>query len=650
MVRLSTYAFRDWTIQETCSALVYKAGFSLKEATEYYLHSFSGRGLEVLLRTGNKLSFMGPNSVALLEYWVENDLLPCSYLYWTKAKTREMLTKSKNDGGMGLSEDVAQNFYNLDGKAIESLISHSFCQNNCLIDLELYESLKSWIFSLRETELLVPLIGFNLMNISITMPVFDNSMPYQNNKKCVQNMAVEFLHNLNTEEIRCKSLVCNFSHFGFGKTRFGVQFLKLLRNAISDESVYIDGKSFSQYLMDQFSTDQIHSLLNAKMVYINFVEITENVTFDIILSSCIVNTLKVPPPNDSKPFEEWIASLGPIYIILDEFQIFLKQTAIDQNTVKSYHIIWNSSLVKLQKLSNVFLYICGKGLLFDLIEKGQFREESSYRSPTAVYSVNLSSLDIGDIKTIMTHFQHFKSLPDEVTTKLANHVHEMTGGVPILVHYAFMYSNPDIQASFEGIKQTLDNNISHAPPQTIKPYGNANFSRILKDMYKVLVWASILKKTFSTKDSITVSEIPEFSGLENISILHLSIFCNCYVEEVADQKGRFQFVFPKCIIDSYIEDNDLDISHIYQISKQYPFLVSNDHILEYLTDFYLVIPSKSDLTECIGPLNAMILKKLPDWKNQDINLKDIMDVVVKGWNVIESKETIEPKKKKSKKK
>ena len=103
----------------------------------------------------------------------------------------------------------------------------------------------------------------------------------------------------------------------------------------------------------------------------------------------------------------------------------------------------------------------------------------------------------------------------------------------------------------------------------------------MKQIFKFAIWCAIMQKTFAKDETIDVSnfKIPELQSVSTISIVHLSLLSNSYLEE---EDGRCRFVFPDALLDYLVKTMDMDISNISSIVKQYPSIISQGNLLESL--------------------------------------------------------------------
>jgi len=156
---------------------------------------------------------------------------------------------------------------------------------------------------------------------------YSQNMVYQNNNECVKHVGVVFLENSAITENRYRKLVVNFANYGLGKTRFGIEFQQLFKKALQDNTSFTyQGDSYSNYkeCIDEFQQESVDSLLQAKMIYIDFNVVNKSLSLDNILASFIVGNLHIPGPRDGVSVADWVRSLEiPLYLVLDEIQEYI---------------------------------------------------------------------------------------------------------------------------------------------------------------------------------------------------------------------------------------------------------------------------------------------------------------------------------------
>ena len=114
---------------------------------------------------------------------------------------------------------------------------------------------------------------------------------------------------------------------------------------------------------------------------------------------------------------------------------------VKDSVISAYYNIWNTHLVTLQRLPNVFIYVCGKGILFELIGKGVFTGFCT--GPTAVHAVQQHTLKAHHIQAIIKGTPRLKLLYDLLDSfnqfeEFSQFVYDRTSGIPIMIYFALM--------------------------------------------------------------------------------------------------------------------------------------------------------------------------------------------------------------------
>ncbi|KAL9654628.1 hypothetical protein ABK040_006690 [Willaertia magna] len=170
---------------------------------------------------GVNLTFVFITVLENVVNWANNLIKTRLYHLWSPTDLKNRLCKSVTKGGAGLKTELFGS---------NELSSQEI--------IELVADFKEFIEWKRSLLLKPNRIDINTFIRGSPLQDYSGAIPYQNNKNNALKVGEILLDNVKIKENRDDSrhlvLLNNFAYFGFGKTRFGIQFLDIWKNYLAE--------------------------------------------------------------------------------------------------------------------------------------------------------------------------------------------------------------------------------------------------------------------------------------------------------------------------------------------------------------------------------------------------------------------------------
>ncbi|KAL9649768.1 hypothetical protein ABK040_009583 [Willaertia magna] len=598
-ITLNPVQYKVWTSQQVCSLLCVTkgeggAGLPVEKVKPLYA-GFDGTLLGIIvydlkvekrdtrpfLEKRQQLTWLTRqyfptfplNLICDVVDWVDNLFQTRLYHLWSNEQIKEQLCKS-----VKLTLEEAEKLCHL---SLTSLVNdiNEFGLEKTLKQLEItqkniaLESLKyylNWINNI--SKLTVPIIKAQ----SFIGPVFEfrQSIPYQNNENNILEVGQVLLNNMifkqRKENERFQKLLVNFANFGFGKTRFGVQFLDLWKMYLEENL------ELKKSLIGRYGQELITKLTNTELIYID-----------------------VSQKSFSKESFEYLQNMVPkndtsYFVVIDEYTTFCssdKGGTILENMYKA----WIDCIFSIQLLENVVgVCVCGKGAFLDLFDKSELLYK---RPPTECFAVQLHCLDRDNLDELFTKvIPKVKTLLEEDGSYefYLNEMLEETAGIPFLVTKVInlLLLNQDSYKSKKDFLTVFDLMQIDTPERILFPHYSSD-ERFSRNIYTFLMFISFIQPKLKlnmnfTKEHFNIREIEGLEQLKVVDLSTLAVALNCYITSVDDH--HVKLIFPRRTIRKQVETNTS--FSIQTFVKPIPKFLSKGDTFELLIDSFIIWKAK----------------------------------------------------------
>ncbi|KAL9645535.1 hypothetical protein ABK040_000599 [Willaertia magna] len=545
---LDPIKFENWSKEQVCSLLCTEkenggAGLHFDEVKPLYDTGLNGDSLNIVItniqETGKEhalnnlkdkyksvgvhLTFVFITVLENVVNWANNLLKTRLYNLWSPIDLKNQLCKSVTKGGAGLQTELFDS---------NELSSQEI--------IELVADFKEFIEWKRSLLLKPKRIDINtFINNGILLEDYSGAIPYQNNKNNALKVGETLLYNVEIKESKAGSrhlvLLNNFAYFGFGKTRFGIQFLDIWKNYLAENP------NEEQCLIERYGQNVFNKVYNSELIYINLTDPA------LKLNDSTLNYLRniVPQQNDSTYF-----------VVIDEYPAFCDQNN-QSPLLQTMYDIWISTIFHIQKLPNVVgVYVCGKGAFIDVFGKSDI-SSGIKRSPSLCHRIELHTLTIQDVRNIFNNYPKVKQMLIErgIYEFTLKEIMDETAGIPILIDrlISTIVKRPTPQ-TVDDVLLCCKQLETEVPEVIFYPFSEAAKESFSYQVYSFLMFISFMiplldtNKKFNSK-IFGLDKIEDLKFLPSVDISTLAVSLNCYVE--SNGSGA-RLVFPRKTIRKYI--------------------------------------------------------------------------------------------------